>query len=668
MTTYFNDLIIQYTNLKIDNQKNKNKSIYNYDIPETVKNIYAPENDCLKVVYGLKLFNVSEYDVFEFFIHICNNNKFNTKDEINQFFNFITKNISKYETLPEYLLNKICKLSNKIGELFIYALIEKIPIELLTNDILRKLLKTISTDIPIITEFVVFANKKGLEFDTKTIKLLKNMKIDMKSIKSKDININIQKYNSNMLDNIFNEKDFEICKQKFNKSLLDNNINPDMINLVFIQINKYLDALFEYKYIENIINMKLCYNIDIIEQDIYLISQFTLTEKLYDDKIIENIIKQLTQRNHILDFDNTTVVKYFRKPQTIHDTGDNYGWIKDCRYNFRKILENIITMKFSVKKYNFTEIKSIFTLFSKYVDDYIYNLDSNINKIKTNLKYYDDDEKKQNSQNLLKKITKNKEEFLNSIHSYDDINALYNGDYDKKYMKLILFEYNNVFIDLLKTKQDMIKLIDDDIISIIFALNLHEPIEYILDNKFIIDHSMTEYILYTPNIEIFLKTIYKYNLRLTNIAYNQLLSLVPKHMQKTLILKDYLIDDKDLSESISGKLNNMSLYEQIEYVHSNYNTININDVLNMKDNNGKTYILNYINKIKKESVTKNDKNSETIKTDEKVNKIIVKKVVKKIVKKQENNTENNIEDKIEQKIELKPVKKRVVKKSIVEHE
>ena len=65
----------------------------------------------------------------------------------------------------------------------------------------------------------------------------------------------------------------------------------------------------------------------------------------------------------------------------------------------------------------------------------------------------------------------------------------------------------------------------------------------------------------------------------------------------------------------------MKLNTQILYVHENFDKININDILNIKDNNAKTYIINYI--------TKNKKNNTEIIKDKKEKKIVVKKVVVK---------------------------------------
>lgn len=122
-----------------------------------------------------------------------------------------------------------------------------------------------------------------------------------------------------------------------------------------------------------------------------------------------------------------------------------------------------------------------------------------------------------------------------------------------------------------------------------------------------------------PNIEKFLKCIYKYNIRLTNQAYIQLQSLIPKTMLKTLNLKEFVLDE-NINEDLSEKLNKMSLHEQILYTQQNYKNLSINDILNLKNNNAKTYIINYLNHTKKTE----------IKTDDvKPKKIIVKKVIKK---------------------------------------
>ena len=51
---------------------------------------------------------------------------------------------------------------------------------------------------------------------------------------------------------------------------------------------------------------------------------------------------------------------------------------------------------------------------------------------------------------------------------------------------MILFEYPNVFPDMIKTKKEILKLIDDDILSIVFAMNITDTLNEIYNNKIII--------------------------------------------------------------------------------------------------------------------------------------------------------------------------------------
>ena len=678
-STYFSDLVAYYEQLKETESKKRIQDIY---YPTSVKNIYAPENDCHKTLeYGLVRYGVDKYDIIEFFIWSCNNNKFSTKEDIDKFYKFITKDIQdpKYKIIPDNLLKQISEIndpsndyradllivlqnldnlqngkikekkSSKLYTLFIHALIEKTPLEFITNDFLRKIIKLLDVNK---IDFVQFANQKGLEFDAKTLKALKDKKYNMSTIKSKDVNMNIKKYNSNIIETLFIEKDFEACKKIFYDSLKSNNIDSNKMTQVFAQIDLYLNTLITYKYIENIIKMKLYYDAAIFEQDIYLLAQYQLTEKLRDNNLIKEIIQYLNSKNVILDFFNTnnSIIKFLNSPQNaIPDPEDQYHWMKDCRINYREILENIIAMGFNIKKCNQSNIKFILQIFEKHVKDYVYNIDHRLDKLQSNYDYkYDTkgnkekDEKKNQIQQQIDIKMALKKSFLESIKSFDIIDNIYSGEYNKEFIRTILVEYHHVFADMIKTKKCTLKLIDNDIISIVFALNLDEAFEQIIDNKFIIEHNMTEYILYTPNIEKFLKSIYKYNIRLTNQAYVQLQSLIPKSMLKTLELKEFILDDdninsiENLSITLSEKLNKMSLNEQILYIQ-NHKNLSINDVLNLKNPNAKTYIINYMNQIKKTNSTINQ--PITIESLEKPKKVIVKKVIKKIVhKKADNNT------------------------------
>lgn len=245
---------------------------------------------------------------------------------------------------------------------------------------------------------------------------------------------------------------------------------------------------------------------------------------------------------------------------------------------------------------------------------------------------------------------------------------------------------------MIKTKQNLINLIDNDIISMCFALNYGDIIEYLYNNKILMQNDMTEYILYTQDIEGFLDKIYSLNMRLTNQAYTQLSSLIPKTTLKTLELKKYLIDDEKLSESVCEKLNKMTIYELMNYIQNNYKSININDILNMKDNNGRTYILNYISK--QNNLNANNANSvnnansansvDSVDNSNNVDNVnnvdniiectpkkIVKKIVKKVIKKTATDKVDEINDEINDvandksnnEIQEKP-KKIVVKKVI----
>ena len=52
----------------------------------------------------------------------------------------------------------------------------------------------------------------------------------------------------------------------------------------------------------------------------------------------------------------------------------------------------------------------------------------------------------------------------------------------------------------------------------------------------------------------------------------------------------------------------MKLNEQIKFVQENYKNISINDIINIKDNNAKTYIINYVNKMNNSTNYKNRNN------------------------------------------------------------
>ena len=80
---------------------------------------------------------------------------------------------------------------------------------------------------------------------------------------------------------------------------------------------------------------------------------------------------------------------------------------------------------------------------------------------------------------------------------------------------------------------------------------------------------MTEYILYTQDIDIFLEAIYNCNIRLTETAYIQLLSLIPKTILKILDLKKYKLNDnfdEKFTTILSDELNKMKLNE-IKYTN-----------------------------------------------------------------------------------------------------
>lgn len=659
-TTYFSDLVSYYDQIK---EIESNKTIKYIEYPTSVKNIYSPENDCHKPFgFGMLKFGVDKYDIIEFFIWSCNNNKFSTKEDIEKFYKFIIKDIQDdtFITFQNNLLKQISQINDpsndcrsgtilnlfqdiqnkkikedkpsKLYTLFIHALIEKTPLEFITNDFIRKMIKLLDVNK---IDFIQFANQKGLEFDAKTLKTLKDKKYNMTTIKSKDVDMNIKKYNSNMCDTLFLEKDFELCKKIFYDSLKSDNIDSAKTTRVFAQIDLYLNTLITYKYIENIIKMKLYYQADIFEQDIYLLAQYQLTEKLRDENLVKELTQYFNSKNVILDFfnQNCSVIKFLNSPQTIKDPEDQYHWIKDCRINYREILENIIAMGFNIKKCNQSNVKCILQIFEKHVTDNLYNIDYRLDKLQSHYDYkYDtkgNKEKEAKKNQIQQQIDIKlglKNSFLESIKSFDIIDNIYSGEYNKEFIQTILFEYHHVFANMIKTKKCTLKFIDNDIISIVFALNLDEAFEQIIDNKFIIEHNMTEYILYTSNIEKFLKTIYKYNIRLTNQAYVQLQSLIPKSMLKTLKLKEFILDDDNVNsiENLTEKLNKMSLNEQILYIQ-NHKNLSINDVLNLKNPNAKTYIINYINQIKKTNTI-----AESI---EKPKKIIVKKVIKKVVKK-----------------------------------
>lgn len=352
MTTYFNDLVIYYEQIKEIESK---KRIKNVEYPTSVKNIYSPENNCHQhLPYGLMKFGIDEYDIIEFFTWSFNNNKFSTKDEIDNFYKFIIKDIQqpKFKLLPKSLLNDISNLDDfKLYTLFIHALFEKTPSEFITNDLIRKIIKLLYNEK---INFITYLNQKGLEFDVKTLKLLKDKQFNMANIKSKDININIKKYNSNMINTLFLEKDFETCKKKFYDSLKSNDIPSDKITQVFYEIDLYLNTLITYESIENLIKLKLYYEVDILEHDIYLLAEYGLTNKIYDENLVKQLIEYLTSKNIILNFfnQNNSIIKILKNPQSIRDPDDQYHWMKDCRINYREIFGNIIANGFNIKKYD----------------------------------------------------------------------------------------------------------------------------------------------------------------------------------------------------------------------------------------------------------------------------------------------------------------------------
>ena len=386
MSDYFIQLQEYYNQLK-----QKNPEAY----PESVINIYSPEYDCYVKSFPTLVnsmtthYNINIFNVIEFFIYICNNNKFETKDDIMKFFKFITKNYdnNNKKYMEKYLLrdmiNKIYKIYKintiTLYDLFIHAFFEKIPNDILNNDIILKTINCITSaahahdySINDVLKFIIFINKTGFEFDTKIIKKLKDLNFDMSTIKSKDININIKKYSSySFIENIF-KLDLEQSKKIFFDSLIENNISSDKIELIFEEINKILNEQFECKFITNIINIKLYYEIDITNTDIYLLSQYDLSEKV-DLQLIKEIQAEFDKKNYILDFNNLKVLLYFRKSSTVKEPEDIYGRIKDVRYNYREILNNICSMNFKLKKYNNVEIKSLMQLFEKYASDYFYN-------------------------------------------------------------------------------------------------------------------------------------------------------------------------------------------------------------------------------------------------------------------------------------------------------
>lgn len=696
MTTKFDILVNCYTSFK---ELYKQIKIYFIkQLPTSVINIYSPEYDCFKPIYEgahTKHYGISTYDMIEFFIHICNNNKFNTKEEIDKFYNFITKNISEYSHRKESLISELCSETNEslISKLcsesnrsiggketeiqytlcagFLMALFEKTPKEYLNNNLFRKILSEIPTHSTnkYLYNFVKYVNTKGLEFDTKTLKLLQKHSYDTSSIISKDADVNVKKYNNDLfLKNIFNIIGFEESKKKFEESLEKNNIAETKVNLVFAEIDNLINTLLETKIIENLIKMKLHYKCDITTHDVYLLGQYTLTDKLNDDNLVKNIQTHFSNRQYVLDFDNRTIVTHIKKSQTVKDPEDlnGYAWITDCRYNFREILENIIAMGFSVKKYNQNDIINILRIFAKFDSNYFNNIDTKINK-QLNKHFYGDDKEiqMQESQEYIKNKKEIRESYYNKIKSYYIIDKIYSGEYNKEYIKFILCEYNYVFVDMIKTKQNLINLIDNDIISMCFALNYGDIIEYLYNNKILMQNDMTEYILYTQDIEGFLDKIYSLNMRLTNQAYTQLSSLIPKTTLKTLELKKYLIDDEKLSESVCEKLNKMTIYELMNYIQNNYKSININDILNMKDNNGRTYILNYISK--QNNLNANNANSTNNVDNVDIIECTPKKIVKKVIKKTATDKVDEINDVVNDKsnneIQEKP-KKIVVKKVI----
>lgn len=636
MTTYFIEFVEYYEQFKI----NRKKEIYTDDeIPEDVKNIYSPENDCMIIVFGIIThYKLNKYDIMNFFVNICNDNKFNTSEEINKFINFITKNNGEKYFEKSILKDIVCLTKNdiltkrknitddKLYHLFMHALFEKIPINILNNTIIQKLIKNIMVaypeDINNVLKFIVFINKRGFEFDEKTIKLLKKSKFDIGLIKSNDINVNIKKYNSFEYYSSIIKDDFNQCKQKFYDSLKDNNILNDNICNIFNEIDNMIFDIYELKDIQNHIKLKLYYDMKINEMDIYLLSYYSLTEKI-DENLIKDIQEDFDKNKYELDFDKLKIMDYLKKTNNI--CGKTiYDYKRDDRYNFREIFENILAMNFKIKLYDYDKLKNLFIVFNKHIENFIHNNDKLCEKIKNNYKITEEQK-----QYLLQEYIQQKDIFLNSIKDFDIINKIYNGIYDKKFIKLILYDYHYIFPSMIQSKPELIKLIDHDIITIIFALNYSQCFLALYNNKMLIDNDYTEYITYTDSIEMFLTEIYNCNMRLTEKAYYQISSLIPKTKLKTLNLKSYLMD-KDMKPkiSVSEIINKLSFNEQIEYFHNNFNDLNIDDILNIKDNNAKIYILKYISNVMKQNKFDN-------KIDEKPKKII--KVVKKIVKKKEEN-------------------------------
>ena len=189
-------------------------------------------------------------------------------------FTDVTKKKSYYDNLDINLEKK--KLDKnlsgyKIYNLFMHALIEKIPKDILTNDLINPLIKNSSPDD---LDFIVFVNNRGLEFNAKNMKLLKDAKFDLTRIKFNDINMNIKKFNSQVIIESIFENSFEECKKKFYDMLKDNKIESNQISLVFNEINNFIQTLNECPLIENIIKLKLYYEEKITEHDIYLFALY----------------------------------------------------------------------------------------------------------------------------------------------------------------------------------------------------------------------------------------------------------------------------------------------------------------------------------------------------------------------------------------------------------
>ena len=170
-TKYFSELVLYYNNLKEENNK-KRFLLSSETFPKSIMNIYSPENDCMKPIgegYSLTKYNVTPFDMIEFFIHQINTNNLNDINEYTKFFNFITKCYEKSIISSNILLNDLLRENNKIYELFMYSFFEKMPENMLNNKIIQKILNIVPTN----TFFLKYINEKGFEFDEKTLKLMK---------------------------------------------------------------------------------------------------------------------------------------------------------------------------------------------------------------------------------------------------------------------------------------------------------------------------------------------------------------------------------------------------------------------------------------------------------------------------------------------------------------